>query len=223
MQTGARPVTTTATSQPIATTAGSPPFDFHAALKDCLPNLRQQAVALTRNRADADDLVQTAVVSALAAQGSFMPGTNFRAWMTRILRNRFISNIRARRENVALDDVPSGMMARSGGQEESLAMRELRHHLGRLPADQRLVLMLISVQGLSYDEVSEQLDVPVGTLKSRVFRARRQLQEWLLGEETSPDQGEDARGTAISGSRPGARGGSMPRRERSAASTLELR
>jgi RNA polymerase sigma-70 factor (ECF subfamily) len=214
---------TATTSQPTMPLPAAKPFDFHAALKDCLPSLRQQAVALTRNRADADDLVQTAVVSALAAQGSFTPGTNFRGWMTRILRNRFISNIRARRESVALDDVPSAMMARSGGQEESLAMRELRHHLGRLPADQRLVLMLISVQGLSYDEVSEQLGVPVGTLKSRVFRARRQLQEWLLGEETGRDQDDDAHDPAISRSRAGARSSSMARRERSTASTLELR
>jgi RNA polymerase sigma-70 factor (ECF subfamily) len=214
---------TATTSQPTAPLPATKPFDFHAALKECLPTLRQQAVALTRNRADADDLVQTAVVSALAAQDSFTPGTNFRAWMTRILRNRFISNIRARRENVALDDVPSATMARSGGQEESLAMRELRRHLGRLPADQRLVLLLISVQGLSYEQVSEQLDVPVGTLKSRVFRARRQLQEWLLGEDGSPDHDDDARQTAISRSRPVSRSGSMCLQERSAAPTLELR
>jgi len=159
-----------------------PAFCFHDSLVATLPSLRQQALALTRNHADADDLVQSAVTNALAAQRSFVPGTNFRAWMTRILRNRFFSNIRARRETVALEDVPAGRLSRSGGQEESLALQELNAHLARLPAESRLVLMMISVQGMSYEEVSASLGVAVGTLKCRVFRARKQLQAWMLGE-----------------------------------------
>lgn len=156
---------------------------FHDLLLAVLPSLRQQALALTRHRADAEDLVQAAVTNALAAQHSFEPGTNFRAWMTRILRNRFFSNFRRRRETVDIDDAPSSLMGRSGGQEESIAFKELRANLARLPADQRLVLMMISVQGLSYEEASEQLGVAVGTLKCRVFRARKQLRAWMLGED----------------------------------------
>lgn len=157
--------------------------DFHDLLTACLPGLRQQALALARNRADADDLVQAAVVNALAARASFTPGTNFAAWMSRILRNGFISGIRRRRETVDIGDVPGALLGRSGGQEEALEMQELRRLLARLPADHRLALLLISVQGLSYDDASAQLGVAVGTLKCRVFRARRMLQTWLLGED----------------------------------------
>ncbi|WP_424810423.1 sigma-70 family RNA polymerase sigma factor [Roseococcus sp. YIM B11640] len=163
--------------------AESPHPAFHDLLIATLPSLRQQALALTRHRADAEDLVQAAVTNALAAQHSFEPGTNFRAWMTRILRNRFFSNFRRRRETVDIDDAPSSLLGRSGGQEESIAMKELRANLARLPADQRLVLLMISVQGMSYDEASAQLGVAVGTLKCRVFRARRQLKLWMLGED----------------------------------------
>ncbi|QYU69494.1 sigma-70 family RNA polymerase sigma factor [Leptolyngbya sp. 15MV] len=162
--------------------------DFHDLLVAALPALRQQAMALTRNRSEADDLVQAAVTSALAAKASFEPGTNFRAWMTRILRNRFRSNMRARRETVEIDDAPAAAFARSGRQEERIEIAELRRHLARLPADQRLALLMITVQQKSYEEVSSELGVAVGTLKCRVFRARRQLQAWMLGEEAVPAQ-----------------------------------
>lgn len=157
-------------------------IDFHDLMMAALPSLRQQALALTRNRADADDLVQTAVANALAAKNSFEPGTNFRAWMGSILRNRFLSDCRRRRPTASIEDAPPAALARSGGQEESLAMKELHHHLARLPADQRLLLIMISVQGVSYDDASAQLGVPVGTLKARVSRTRAQLRSWILGE-----------------------------------------
>ena len=158
-------------------------LDFHDLLIKHLPALRQQAMAMTRNRADAEDLLQTSVASALAAKKSFEPGTNFRAWMGSIIRNRFLSNCRRRRETVSIDDAPPSMLSRSGGQEENLAMAELRHHMARLSAEQRLLLLLISVEGRSYEEVSQQTGVPVGTLKARVSRTRKQLRVWILGDE----------------------------------------
>ena len=145
-----------------------PTETFRDLLLAHLPALRQQALALTRNRADADDLVQATVVNALAAQASFALGTNFRAWTMRILRNRFFSNIRARRETVAFDDHMAARFTCSGGQEDHIAIQELRRNLARLPADDRLLLMMISVQGLSYEQASEQFGVAVGTLKSYV-------------------------------------------------------
>ena len=165
-----------------------PPESFHGLLVANLRALRQQALALTRNRADADDLVQATVMNALAAQASFTLGTNFRAWTMRILRNRFFSNLRARRETVAIEDAPAARLACSGGQEEHIAMQDLRHNLARLSADDRLLLMMISVQGLSYDQASAELGMAVGTLKCRVFRARKQLQAWMLGEEPAPEK-----------------------------------
>lgn len=155
---------------------------FHDLLISVLPQLRQQAFALTRNRADADDLVQAAVANALSAKGSFQAGTNFKAWMSRILRNRFLSDMRRRRETVEVEDAPQEAFARPAGQEDSVAVTELRRHLTRLPHDQRVALLMISVQGMSYEEVSASLGVAVGTLKCRVFRARKQLQAWLLGD-----------------------------------------
>jgi RNA polymerase sigma-70 factor (ECF subfamily) len=157
---------------------------FHSLLLTILPSLRRQAMSLTRHRADAEDLVQTAMASALAAQASFQPGTNFRAWVTCILHNRFFSDVRRRRKLVDLDDIPAVQLGRSGGQEDNIEVREIRRHLLRLPADQRDILLMISVQGLSYEAASARLGVAVGTLKCRVFRARTQLRIWVAGDES---------------------------------------
>jgi len=159
-----------------------PDFSFHGALVAALPRLRVQALSLTRNRADADDLVQAAVTNALAAQGSFTPGTNFQAWMFRILRNRFLSDRRRNRDTVEIDDAPQAAIARPAGQEHSLALAELRCQMARLPADQRTALVMVSLQGMSYEDVAEAMGCAVGTAKCRVFRARRQLEIWMLGE-----------------------------------------
>ena len=158
-------------------------FDFQSLLLAALPSMRQQALAQTRKSADADDLVQATVVNALAGRGSFTPGTNLRAWLSSIMRNRFLSDIRRRRDTSSIDDVAEASLSMAAAQEDSLALGELRRHLARLPADHRLVLMMVTVQGMSYEEVSEQLGVAVGTLKCRVFRARKMLKTWLLGEE----------------------------------------
>ena len=156
---------------------------FHQALIMLLPKLRIQALALSRNRTAAEDLVQDAVTNALAAQLSFTPGTNFPAWMHRILRNRFISRLRKQRETTDIADLPSSAFAVSGGHEDRLVLKELSAALDRLPADQREALFMVVLQGLSYEEVAEATSCAVGTAKSRVFRARRQLQTWLTGEE----------------------------------------
>lgn len=160
-------------------------FDFHKELLALLPRLRVQAMSLTRHRADADDLVQAAVTNALAHQASFEPGTNMMAWMFRILRNRFLSDCRARRETVDIEVAPLSAFSRPAGQEDSLACSELRRQMARLPAEQRTALVMVAVQGMSYDEVAETMGCAVGTAKCRVFRARRQLEIWMLGEEGS--------------------------------------
>ncbi|MBX9700443.1 MAG: sigma-70 family RNA polymerase sigma factor [Acetobacteraceae bacterium] len=159
--------------------------EFHALLVALLPKLRVQALALTRNRAAAEDLVQDAVANALAAQDSFTPGTNFAAWMHRILRNRFISTLRKQRETTDIEDLPSSAFAVSAAHEDRMVLKELSRALTRLPSDQREALFMVVLQGLSYEEVSQATGCAVGTAKSRVFRARRQLQAWLMGEERS--------------------------------------
>ena len=157
--------------------------EFHGQLVALLPKLRVQALALTRNRAAAEDLVQDAVANALAAQDSFTPGTNFAAWMHRILRNRFISTLRKQRETTDIEDLPMSAFAVSAAHEDRMVLKELGVALNRLPSDQREALFMVVLQGLSYEEVAQATGCAVGTAKSRVFRARRQLQTWLMGEE----------------------------------------
>ena len=157
---------------------------FHDQVITILPRLRVQALALTRNRASAEDLVQDAVCNALAAQNSFIPGTNFAAWMHRILRNRFISNLRKRRDTTDIDDVPASVFATEAPHEDRLALKELSKAMLRLPSDQREALVMVVVHGMSYEALASSTGCAVGTAKSRVFRARRQLEAWLLGEGT---------------------------------------
>ncbi|WP_439597329.1 sigma-70 family RNA polymerase sigma factor [Falsiroseomonas sp.] len=169
------------------------PNEFHGQVIALLPRLRVQALALTRNRAAADDLVQDAVANALAAQNSFTPGTNFAAWMHRILRNRFISTLRKQRETTDIEDVPAGAFAVSATHEDRLILKELGNAVNRLPADQREALFMVVLQGMSYEDVAEATGCAVGTAKSRVFRARRQLQTWLTGEESAEATTEEQR------------------------------
>ena len=162
--------------------ANSVSKNFQEHLIAILPKLRVQALALTRNSTAADDLVQDAVCNAIAAEGSFIPGTNFPAWMHRILRNRFISNLRRRRDTTDIDDVPQAALATIAPHEDRLVLKELDKALGRLPLDQREALIMVVIQGMSYEELAEVTHCAVGTAKSRVFRARRQLEIWLSGE-----------------------------------------
>ncbi len=159
---------------------------FHDQVIAILPKLRVQALALTRNRASAEDLVQDAVCNALSAQDSFIPGTNFPAWMHRILRNRFISNLRKRRDTTDIDDVPASVFATNAPHEDRLALKELARAMARLPSDQREALVMVVIHGMSYEALAEATGCAVGTAKSRVFRARRQLETWLIGEQ--PDE-----------------------------------
>lgn len=153
-----------------------------------LPKLRVQALSLTRNRAAAEDLVQDAVCNALAAQDSFIPGTNFSAWMHRILRNRFISDLRKRRDTTDIDDVPSSSFATNPTHEDNLALKDLSLALSRLPNDQREALVMVVVHGMSYEALAEATGCAVGTAKSRVFRARRQLESWMSGDLPANDK-----------------------------------
>ena len=148
---------------------------FHDRVLAILPKLRIQALALTRNRSAAERLVQEAVCSALRAQASFVPGTNFPAWMHRILRNRFISDLRKRRDTADIADVPEVAFATNAAHEDGVALKELGRAMMRLPADQREALLMVVVHGMGYEAVAEAAGCAVGTAKSRVFRACRQL------------------------------------------------
>ena len=155
---------------------------FQNRVVEILPRLFIQSLALTRNRAAAEDLAQDAACSALAAHASFIPESNFSAWMHTIVRNRFISTLRKSRSTTDIDTVPAEIFASEAPQEDCLTLNELAEAISRLPADQHEVLMMVVVQGMSYKEVADVTGCAVGTVKSRVFRARRHLELWLIGE-----------------------------------------
>jgi RNA polymerase sigma-70 factor (ECF subfamily) len=176
--------------------------DFHADLVALMPKLRVQALTLTRNRAAADDLVQDTAMHALAARNSFTPGTNFRAWMYRILRNRFISDLRKRRDIIDIEDAPLATLAVPDGAVDRLTLQELQRALGTLLPVQREALLMIVLQGMSYEEVGAATNCAVGTAKSRVYRARRHLAACLLGDADAKASLDGGAGAASAKDRP---------------------
>lgn len=168
---------------------------FHDELVEMLPRLRRIAVAMTRNRSRADDLVQDTVVKALAASDSFAPGTNLGAWLYRILRNQFISDCRRTRRTVPIEDACESILSRNGSQESTVVAKELLKMLDRIPVAQSEALLLVTIEGLSYEDVARYTGCSIGTAKSRVFRAREQLSALLQGQssdETVSDQSAQA-------------------------------
>jgi RNA polymerase sigma-70 factor (ECF subfamily) len=157
--------------------------DFQEQLIEFLPKMRVWALALTRNRAAADDLTQDVATKALVARDGFTPGTNFSAWVHRIMINHFISGVRNRREFTDLDTIPD--VAVPASHEDRTALRELGWALDRLPPDQREALFMIVLQEKSYETAAQVTGCAIGTLKSRVHRARMQLRAFLTGEQTS--------------------------------------
>jgi RNA polymerase sigma-70 factor, ECF subfamily len=158
------------------------PQEFHEQLTSFLPKMRVWALALTRNRAAADDLTQDVATKALVAKDCFIPGTNFSAWVHRIMINHFISSVRNRREFTDMDNMPE--VAVPAAHEDRTALRELGWALNRLPIDQREALFMIVLQEKSYEDAAEVTGCAIGTLKSRVHRARLQLRAFLMGEQT---------------------------------------
>jgi RNA polymerase sigma-70 factor (ECF subfamily) len=152
---------------------------------DLLPRLRRLARALARDLADADDLVQVTVERALARRGQWVPGTRLDSWMFRIMKNAWIDEARARgRHAKVLAPEEAGEKVGSDGaaiMEARLAAGEVERAMGRLPEDQRIAVALVLVEGLSYKDAAEVLEVPQGTLTSRLVRGRAALIADLQG------------------------------------------
>jgi len=146
-----------------------------------VPNLRAFAMSLSGNADRADDLVQETVMRAMANINSFTPGTNMAAWLFTILRNLFRSQYRKRRREV--EDPDGGYLAGLKASPEQfgrLEFKELIGALAKLPDVQREALLLVAASGFSYDEAAAICEVAVGTIKSRVSRARQLLAELLV-------------------------------------------
>ncbi len=164
-----------------------PSGDFTRALMATLPQLRAFAISLTGNPDRADDLVQDTVLRAWAHVDSFQAGTNLRAWLFTILRNVFTSEYRKRRREVEdADGEYSAQLSSPGAQESNLDLRDMQVALAKLPDDQREAVLLIGALGFSYEEAAEICGCAVGTIKSRVNRARVRLAELIYGPASVP-------------------------------------
>jgi RNA polymerase sigma-70 factor (ECF subfamily) len=167
------------------------------AVLDAVPRLRAFAISLCGNIDRADDLVQETLLRALANIKSFQPGTNMSAWLFTILRNHFHSEYRKRRREV--EDVDGSYTESLKSQPEQLGhveFGEFRKALVKLPADQREALVLVGAAGFSYEDAANICGCAVGTIKSRVSRAREKLTE-LLSIESTEAFGPDASTRAV--------------------------
>src|SRR5208282_2482627 len=160
-----------------------------------MASLYSAALRMTRNPADAEDLVQETYLKAYRAFGSFKEGTNLKAWLYRILTNTFINTYRARSrrpEETELDDVEElYLFRRLGGSDQGIGRSaedealdwitddEVKAALESLPEGFRIAVLLADVEGFSYKEIAEIMDVPIGTVMSRLHRGRKALQKAL--------------------------------------------
>src|SRR6202008_2082362 len=156
------------------------------AMLSAVPSLRAFAISLSGNVDRADDLVQETLLRALANIHSFQPGTNMSAWLFTILRNLFRSEYRKRRREV--EDADGSFAESLKSHPEQLGrveFQEFRTALAQLPAEQREALILVGASGFSYEEAADICGCAVGTIKSRVNRARTRLAQLLSIESTS--------------------------------------
>jgi len=174
-----------------------------ASIKDgileVLPSLRAYAISLVRNIEQADDLVQETILRAWHKQGSFQPGTNLNAWLFTILRNQFHSQYRKKKREVEdVDGTYASQLKCAPEQIHKIEMHDLNAALQQLPPDQREALLLVAAEGLSYEEAAEICDTAVGTIKSRVNRARTRLAE-LMGYNKGDLAADTVMQSALSG------------------------
>ena len=143
-----------------------------------IPNLRKFALRLTKNASNADDLTQSTVLRALEKNDYFQDGTNLFSWSSKIMFNIFISQYRHKKKFETQYDSAAYLeqIAIGPSQESCTDLAIVRESMARLSKEHRELLLLVCVQGMRYEEVAEQLGVPVGTVRSRLSRAREQLQ-----------------------------------------------
>src|ERR1700687_1450608 len=160
-----------------------PMNDFARMFEAEIPRLRRYARALTRDVVRADDLVQSCLTRAVAKQHLWQPGTDLRAWLFTIMHNQHVNDVRRSvREgnNVEVDKAPT--LAVQSNAIPTLQLRDLERAIGKLPPEQRQVILLVGLEGMAYEEVAKVLKVPVGTVRSRLSRGRDQLR-LLMGME----------------------------------------
>ena len=150
-------------------------------LEQITSSLRAFAMSLTGNSVDAEDLYQDTAFKVLANTDKFQQGTNFKAWSVTIMRNIFINNYRKKmRRNTILDQTPNNYYINSGGKaienqgDTNIAYKDMLVMVNKLPEDFKRPFWM-AYKGFKYDEIAEELDAPLGTIKSRIFFARKKL------------------------------------------------
>jgi RNA polymerase sigma factor (sigma-70 family) len=157
-----------------------PEPEAQAQIAALLPRLRRFGRTVTRHREDADDLVQTAVERALLHLGQWQPGTRLDSWLFRIMKNAWIDEVRARgRRDEVLAPEEAGETVGVSETGRQIARLSVQAAMQRLPEDQRMAVGLVLVEGLPYKEAAQVLDIPIGTLTSRLARGREALQATL--------------------------------------------
>ena len=170
---------------------------------DHLAALRAFAISLTRNSAVADDMVQDAIVKAWTNIDKFQPGTNMRAWLFTILRNTYYSSCRrAKREVADSEGVLVEALCEKPAHDGRLQMADFRVAFAQLSDEQREVLVLVGANGFSYEEAAEMCGVAIGTIKSRVNRARARLSDLMHVDDSEAIEMTDAHTMAVVTSRP---------------------
>jgi RNA polymerase sigma-70 factor (ECF subfamily) len=155
---------------------------LHRQITDLLPELRAFARFLVRDKSEADDLVQEALVRALGALAQFQRGTSIRAWLFTILRNAFYEQARRRRtERAVLEQAGVAELSSAPHQENETALADLQRLIWTLPPLLREALVLVGAQGLAHEEAAAICNVPVGTMKARVSRARAKIARVMEG------------------------------------------
>jgi RNA polymerase sigma-70 factor (ECF subfamily) len=150
-------------------------------LVDLIPRLRRYARALVGDRSTADDLVQDTLERAWAKLHLYRRGTDLRAWLFTVMHNVHVNRVRSSRATDPLDDeIPE--LAQRAPQSDALLVRDLDRAIARLPAEQRAVLLLVTLEEMSYDQVARTLGIPIGTVMSRLSRAREKLRTMMLGQ-----------------------------------------
>lgn len=164
--------------------------DFKRELVETLPHLRAFARGLSGRPDFADDLVQEAAIKAWAARERFEPGTSMKAWTFTILRNHYLSELRRSRRQTDLDEgAVERMLVMNPDQEGGLHLGDMEQALLKLPPERREAVLLVGAGGFTYEEAAEICDCAVGTMKSRVARARAELARLLNEEPATPTGG----------------------------------
>ena len=171
--------------------------EFGRLLESEIPRLRRYARALTRNTAKADDLVQSSLVRALEKQHLWQPGSNLRAWLFTILHNQHVNDVRHSLREGSLGPVEDAepVWRVEPVVDASLQLRDLQRGINTLSDEQREVLLLVGLEGMRYEQVADILGIPVGTVRSRLSRARTALRLLMDGAKPANDgwreSGED--------------------------------